>query len=81
VARVVLAVERARQLAAGAKPMVQCDNKFAVTVLREVADGAVSFNESVEGTVRDYLAELKKRNTRSGRSVLSQTKHTPKLAK
>jgi DNA-directed RNA polymerase subunit omega len=39
-ALVVLAAERARQLARAAPPpQVDCDNKPAVTSLREIADG------------------------------------------
>jgi DNA-directed RNA polymerase subunit omega len=64
---VVLAAERARQLAAGAYPLVRCDNKPAVTSLREIAQGKVRFNESVEATVRQYLSEMKLRgNLRKG---------------
>jgi len=36
-ALVVLAAERARQVANGAKPIVRCNNKPAVTALREIA--------------------------------------------
>src|SRR5437588_12623882 len=36
-ALVILAAERARQLANGAKSLVRCDNKPAVTSLREIA--------------------------------------------
>jgi DNA-directed RNA polymerase subunit omega len=61
---VVLAAERARQLAAGARPLVRCDNKPAVASLREIARGQVRFNESVEGTVRQYLAEMRLRGAR-----------------
>lgn len=60
-ALVILAADRARQLAGGAKALVRCDNKPAVTSLREIAKGSVRFNESVEGTVRQYLAEVKSR--------------------
>jgi DNA-directed RNA polymerase subunit omega len=62
-ALVVLGAERARQIASGIKPLVRCDNKPAVTALREVASGQVRFNENVEGTIRQYLAEIKSRNT------------------
>lgn len=58
---VILAAERARQLAGGAKPLVKCDNKPAVTSLREIARGQVAFNEHVETTVRQYLDEIKLR--------------------
>jgi len=60
-ALVILGAERARQIAGGAKPLVKCSNKPAVTALREIAKGDVRFNEHVEGTVRSYLAEVKSR--------------------
>lgn len=60
-ALVILAAERARQLAGGASALVRCDNKPAVTSLREIARGQVAFNESVEMTVRQYLDELRLR--------------------
>jgi DNA-directed RNA polymerase subunit omega len=58
-ALVILGAERARQLANGGRALVACDNKPAVTALREIAKGQVSFNESVENTVNQYLAEKK----------------------
>jgi DNA-directed RNA polymerase subunit omega len=58
-ALVILGAERARHLANGGRALVQCDNKPAVTALREIANGQVRFNESVEGTVNQYLAEKK----------------------
>lgn len=63
---VILAAERARQIAGGAKPLVRCDNKPAVTSLREIAKALVAFNENVEGTVKQYLEELKKRGLAEG---------------
>lgn len=68
-ALVILAAERARQIAGGARALVRCDNKPAVTALREIARGMVRFNESVEGTVRQYLAEMRLRGARPDRSV------------
>jgi DNA-directed RNA polymerase subunit omega len=56
-ALVILASERARQVAKGATPLVECDNKPAVTALREIAKGGVRFLEDVEGVVRDYVKE------------------------
>lgn len=67
-ALVILGAERARQLAGRAIPLVKCDNKPGVTALREIADGRVFFNESVEGTVRQYLAEMRARGARPDRS-------------
>ena len=63
-ALVILAAERARQIASGARALVRCDNKPAVTALREIARGQVRFNENVEHTVRQYLSELRLRGAR-----------------
>jgi DNA-directed RNA polymerase subunit omega len=63
-ALVILGAERARQLANGGRALVACNNKPAVTSLREIAKGQVRFNESVEGTVRGYLEEVKSRGAR-----------------
>ena len=60
-ALVILAAERARQIAGGGRALIKCDNKPAVTSLREIARGHVRFNEGVDGTVRQYLAEQKTR--------------------
>lgn len=68
-ALVVLAAERARQIANGAKPLVKCDNKPGVTSLREIAKSQVRFNESVEGTIRSYLAEVRARGVRPERGA------------
>jgi DNA-directed RNA polymerase subunit omega len=57
----ILAAERARQLSKGAKPLVVCDNKPAVTALREIADAKVKFNEDISETVREYLNEVRQR--------------------
>jgi DNA-directed RNA polymerase subunit omega len=59
-ALVILAAERARQLANGAAPQVACSNKSAVTALREISGGHVSFNEDVDETVRTFVAERKR---------------------
>ena len=58
-ALVILAAERARQLAAGASPLIACDNKWAVTSLREIGAGKVSFNENIDDTIRAFVAERK----------------------
>jgi DNA-directed RNA polymerase subunit omega len=57
----ILAAERARQLSKGGKPLVACDNKPAVTALREIADSKVKFNEDVNTIVDDYLKETRVR--------------------
>jgi DNA-directed RNA polymerase subunit omega len=56
-ALVILAAERARQLAKGALPLIDCDNKPSVTSLREIAAGKVRFKEDVKGTVVRFLSE------------------------
>lgn len=58
-ALIVLAAERARQLARGATPHVVSHNKVAVVALREIAAGHVRFREHVKNTVLDYIAERK----------------------
>ena len=63
-ALVILGAERARQLANGGRALVACHNKPAVTALREIASDQVRFNESVDGTVRQYLDEVKARGNR-----------------
>ncbi len=60
-ALVILAAERARQLSKGARPMVECDNKPAVTALREIADGKIRFNESVQDAIELHLKETRAR--------------------
>ncbi len=40
---VILAARRAKMLLKGAKPLVQTDNRYIVTALREVAAGKVKF--------------------------------------
>ena len=57
----ILAAERARQLAKGSPSLVRCDNKPAVTALREIAVGKVKFTEDVKGTVKEYLHETRRR--------------------
>ena len=60
-ALVILAAERARQLSKGARPLVRCDNKPAVTALREIADAKVKFNEDINHSVEEYLLETRRR--------------------
>ncbi len=69
-ALVVLAAKRARQLAKGAQPLVECSNKPAVTALREIADGFVWFIEDVDATLRVFLAE-------QNNSLLDHQPHLP----
>lgn len=65
----ILAAERARALAGRAIPLVKCDNKPGVTALREIAQGSVRFNESVEGTIRAYISEMRARGGRPERGL------------
>ena len=60
-ALVILAAERARQLSRGAEPMVECDNKPAVTALREIADKHVKFEGNIREYVDQYLVEVRAR--------------------
>jgi len=57
----ILAAERARQIAKGTPATVKCDNKPAVTALREIAENNVKFTEDVIATVNEYLLETRKR--------------------
>lgn len=59
-ALVILASERARQLSRGAGPLVECDNKPAVTALREIAGGKVRFREDVRATIHEFIDERRK---------------------
>ncbi len=59
-ALVILAAKRARELAVGGRPLVECDNKAAVTALREIAAGKVGFRESVDEAVLLHISEMKK---------------------
>ena len=63
-ALVILAAERARNLAKRARPLVVCDNKPAVTALREIADGKVRFNENIREQVEGHLAEMRLRGVK-----------------
>ena len=60
-ALVILAAERARQLSKGARPLLRCDNKPAVTALREIADGKVKFDGDVRDAVEAHLKETRAR--------------------
>lgn len=64
-ALVILAAERARQLSKRARPLVHCDNKPAVTALREIANGQVKFREDVRTKVEEYLHEVRLRGLKA----------------
>lgn len=65
-ALIVLATERARQLAKGSRSLVDSHNKSCVTALREIAGGRVRFNENVPDVVRTFIAETKARHLETG---------------
>jgi DNA-directed RNA polymerase subunit omega len=58
-ALIMLAAERARQLAHGARAQVASHNKVAVVALREIAAGRVRFREVVKDAVMTFIAERK----------------------
>ena len=60
IALVIRGAERARQLANRGRALVRCDNKPAVTALREIAErtGSPSTSRS-RATVNEYLVEKK----------------------
>jgi DNA-directed RNA polymerase subunit omega len=55
----ILGARRARDLASGRPMLVNCNNKYAVTALREIAAGKVSFLESVDDAIGVHIAETK----------------------
>jgi DNA-directed RNA polymerase subunit omega len=57
-ALVILAAERARMLSRRSRPLVECDNKAAVTSLREIAGGFVRFTENIREHVQFHLDEM-----------------------
>ena len=63
-ALVILGAARARQLSKGAAALIGCDNKPAVTALREIADSRVYFSENVHEVVAGFLDEVKENEQR-----------------
>ncbi|MCA9690942.1 MAG: DNA-directed RNA polymerase subunit omega [Nannocystaceae bacterium] len=58
----VLGARRARALLeARGTPLVECDNKQAVTALREVSAGKVRYTENVSGVIVSYIEEQRSR--------------------
>jgi DNA-directed RNA polymerase subunit omega len=55
----IRASKRTRQLNRGVPALVDSKNRAAVTALREIAAQRVKYSRSVEGLVRDYIAETK----------------------
>jgi DNA-directed RNA polymerase subunit omega len=79
----ILAAKRARQLAAGDRPLVVCDNKVAVTSLREIAAGRITAAESVDQMLREHIAETNALNAhRTSHGVRDQVGNhvSPRLA-
>jgi DNA-directed RNA polymerase subunit omega len=56
-ALVILASERARMLSRGLDALVECNNKPAVTALREIAEDKVYFREDVKEIVDQFIEE------------------------
>ena len=46
-ALVMLAVKRAKQLYAGADPLIECENREIITALREIAAGSITAVDSI----------------------------------
>lgn len=63
-ALVILGAERARMLARRSRPLVECDNKAAVTSLREIAGGHVRFKENIRDHVQLHLDEMRLRGVK-----------------
>ena len=59
----ILAAQRARQLMKGAPPLVQSDNKAAVTALREIAAGKVYWDRPSHDAVVEYIEAKHKRES------------------
>lgn len=58
-ALVVLAATRTRQLMKGVDQLVKSKNKPAVTALREIAAGKVTFNRPSHDAVMEYIKQQK----------------------
>jgi DNA-directed RNA polymerase subunit omega len=55
----VIGAQRARALAKGAIPLIECDNKPAVTALREIAAGRVGFSEQLSEVLQEHVDAVK----------------------
>ena len=61
----ILTTKQTHQLAQKrGKPFVKCDNKSAVTSLREIADGKIYYTQDVRGEVEKYLADMRARGAK-----------------
>ncbi|HTJ84215.1 MAG TPA: DNA-directed RNA polymerase subunit omega [Polyangiaceae bacterium] len=58
-ALVVLAATRTRQLMKGSESLIRSKNKAAVTALREIAAGKVTFNRPSSEAVNEYIKAMK----------------------
>ncbi len=58
-ALVVLAAHRTRQLMKGHEALVRSKNKAAVTSLREIAGGKITFNRPSHEAVNEYIKQQK----------------------
>ena len=63
-AMALLASRRARDLLQGAEPTIESDNKPCVTALREIAEGTVHWDLSVEDILAGNIPEAKKKSRR-----------------
>lgn len=63
-ALVILAARRTRQLMKGNAQLVKSKNRAAVTALREIAAGRVSYSRAPEEAVKEYIAEGKAADVR-----------------
>ena len=59
-ALVILAAKRTRQLMKGQQGLVTSKNREAVTALREIAAGRVTFSRMPDEIVREFIAEQKR---------------------
>ncbi len=55
---VLLAARRARQLMAGAPATIEADDKYPITALREIAEGAVDTNDLRKQAVHVYRKHI-----------------------
>lgn len=76
-ALVILGAERARMLARRSRPLVECDNKFAVTALREIAGGHVRFTENIRAHVQLHLDEMRLRGVKPPADLKPSAPSTP----
>lgn len=60
-ALVLLATKRARQLMAGARPLLEAKDKPPVLALREIATGKVRFDRSVRAALEGQFDEEEKK--------------------